>query len=308
MADEISGEAQQQAGDKTITYILVDWTENGVTSKRLSIQGPSGGMFVKDWQPGQLGITLPAKEDTPPPTGNAFIGDFVKMTDGTKYLIDNNGNYIPAGEQPGAADLIHGTSDADVILGLAGDDALLGRGGDDHIDGGDGNDVIIGGLGADTLIGGKGDDLIYGSSTGTVWYLPKNTDDLPPPAIYPFVLGRGFNWAYSSPGLDQDGYQQGYLSDTIDRDEQFNDDGNVIDAGAGDDVVYAGTGDDVVSGGEGNDDIIGMGGSDILFGDTGDDTLIGGEGCDTYYLHLGMGADRVILTCPMRSGEVMLSS
>jgi len=35
-------------------------------------------------------------------------------------------------------------------------------------------------------------------------------------------------------------------------------------------------------------------GDDLLFGGAGNDTLIGGDGRDTYYLHLGMGADRVI--------------
>ncbi len=66
---------QQQAGGKTYTYILTDWTENGQTTKRLSIQGPDGGVFIRDWRPDKnLGITLPGAPTTAPPTVTTLVG------------------------------------------------------------------------------------------------------------------------------------------------------------------------------------------------------------------------------------------
>ncbi|MGY4830466.1 calcium-binding protein [Sphaerotilaceae bacterium SBD11-9] len=234
-----------------------------------------GSIRIRNWSPGQLGINL-ADTEAPPEATNSLTGDFRKKTnpEGTQYIIGSDGNYEADGTQVGAKDLITGTANADSIRGLGGDDALLGRAGDDYIDGGSGNDVLQGGTGADTLIGGAGADLIYGSSNGSLYY-PNRTDYTPPPANFPVVMGQGLSWLRESPGLDDDGYQQGYLSNNVVRDEQFGDDGNAIEGGAGQDVVYAGTGDDYVSGGDDNDDVYGMGGDDALFGDAGNDRIYG---------------------------------
>ncbi|SHN29960.1 Ca2+-binding protein, RTX toxin-related [Rhizobacter sp. OV335] len=257
--DEATGWSYTVAGDDLI----------------LRKDGSLNQIRVRNWQPGQLGITLDETQ-AQPQTTNTLTGDFKKKTnpDGSQYLFDSDGNYVSDGVQAGAQDLITGTAGDDSIKGLGGDDALLGRAGNDYIEGGTGNDVLEGGLGADTLIGGDGIDVIYGSSTGSLYY-PTRTDYTPPAPSYPVVLGQGFDWAHSSPGPDFDGFQQGFLSSNVGRDEQYGDAGNTIDAGAGDDYVFAGTGNDIVSGGAGRDDIYGMGGSDVLNGDDGDDRIYG---------------------------------
>jgi YD repeat-containing protein len=218
---------------------------------------------------------------------NTLIGDFTKkinqhilQPDGTYkdvYVFDASGNFAVETSNPtdpGAHDEITGTSQADKIQGLGGNDALLGLAGDDSIEGGDGDDVIEGGLGADTLVGGAGNDWIYGSSTGVISY-PTNTDWVSTP-VTATLLAQGFDWRMTTDGrTDEDGFLNGFLSLSIERDEQANDAGNVIDAGAGDDLVAAGTGNDRVSGGDGNDDIYGMAGDDVLLGEAGDDRISG---------------------------------
>ena len=250
---------------------------------------------VRDWHAGDLGINL---DDTEAPvvTTNSFTGDFKKKTneDGTQYTIGSDGNYESDGAQVGAKDLITGTGNADSMSGLGGDDALLGRGGDDYVDGGDGNDVLQGGTGADTLEGGAGRDILYGSSNGSLLY-PTNTDYKAPDPADPVLLGQGFSWTYDSPGLDQDGFQKGYLTFSVNRDEQADDEGNELHGGAGDDVIFAGTGNDYASGGEDNDDIKGMGGADALTGDAGNDRIYG-DGPSQYE------PDLVIYTAPEEHG------
>lgn len=78
-----------------------------------------------------------------------------------------------------------------------------------------------------------------------------------------------------SPGYDAEGIWAHYLSDSVMRTTEANDQGNFIDAGAGNDGVLAGTGDDQVHGGTGTDEIWGMAGNDRLFGDDGDDRIYG---------------------------------
>ncbi|MGE4241202.1 calcium-binding protein, partial [Ramlibacter sp.] len=74
--------------------------------------------------------------------------------------------------------------------------------------------------------------------------------------------------------------------------------GNVIDAGAGDDYVVSGTGDDIAAGGDGDDDMIGLDGDDLLLGDAGDDFLLGdGTQGDDYVHHVPLdrhGADTLL--------------
>jgi Ca2+-binding RTX toxin-like protein len=237
--------------------------------------GLNGAILVNAWQGGQFGVNLSGTATPPAPT-NTMDGDFVKKTnvEETHYLLGPDGNYINDGVDPGKHDLITGTAGGDLIRGLGGNDALLGRGGDDVIEGGDGVDILQGGLGRDTLNGGTGNDLIYGSSNGSLYY-PTTVDYVPPPASFPVVIGQGFSWVRDSPGRDADGFEQGYLDANVDRDEQPDDDGNLIDGGIGDDVIFAGTGSDVVHGGDNDDDVLGMAGNDLLFGDAGRDRIYG---------------------------------
>ncbi len=66
-------------------------------------------------------------------------------------------------------------------------------------------------------------------------------------------------------------------------------DGDVIQAGDGDDTVLAGQGDDSVHGGTGADSLLGEAGDDQIYGGSGDDTLAGGAGRD--YAEGGSGND-----------------
>jgi Ca2+-binding RTX toxin-like protein len=238
--------------------------------------GSNGVITVEQWKPGELGIVLSDEPATEPDPANTLVGDFAKATnaDGTSYLFASDGQYVSGGTQPGAQDLLAGTSGPDWIQGLGGDDALLGMDGNDVIDGGDGNDVLMGGLGADRIVGGAGRDLIFGSSTGALQY-PTNTNYHLVESSYPVVLGEGFNWRLSSPGLDADGFQHGFISATVSRDTQPRDQGNVIDSGSGDDIVYAGSGNDVVHAGSDDDQVSGLAGDDVLFGDEGNDRIYG---------------------------------
>ncbi len=253
----------------------------------------NGAIIVKDWIGGQLGLALAGTAAAPVTTGT-LTGDFIKAQNeaGTELLLGADGNYVSAGPQPGAADLITGSAGADLIQGLGGDDALLGLGGDDVIEGGAGNDVLQGGLGRDTLNGGAGNDVIYGSSNGWLTY-PVFVDYPPLPSLNPIVLGQGYNWVWSSWGLDADGIHNGFLTNTVGRDQQPGDDGNLIDGGAGLDFIMAGTGSDVVHGGDDADDVLGMEGNDLLFGDGGNDRIYGDGPND---------ASRVTYTPPERHG------
>ncbi len=258
--------------DKQYVYALI---EGNLIIRPAQAGSVAGIITVKNWQPGQLGITLsdsPATNVTPTTT---FNGDFAKLLNeaGTQYVLEND-NYKSAGPQPGALDLITGTAGEDFINGAGGADALLGMGGDDLIEGGDGGDVLQGGLGSDTLRGGAGPDFILGSSTGGLLH----TTDAPAPLPQPFqtyVLGQGFNWVHEYSQLDADGFPLASLFYSVDRNTEAGDQGNVIEAGDGADIVYAGTGPDVVHGDAGADDILGMGGNDVLFGDEGNDRISG---------------------------------
>jgi Ca2+-binding RTX toxin-like protein len=259
--------------DGQITYVLAG---GNLVVRPGAGAGSSGVVTIEEWDAGDLGITLSDDPAPVPEPANTLIGDFVKLTkdDGANYALGPDGQYVPAGQQPGAQDLLTGTSASDLIEGRGGDDALLGMDGDDVIDGGDGNDVLMGGLGADRLIGGAGRDLIFGSSTGGLQYPVQTSYRLVEPS-YAVVLGEGFNWRLSSPGLDADGFQHGFLSDTVARETQPGDQANVIDAGSDDDMVYAGSGNDVVHAGTGDDQVMGLAGDDAMFGDDGNDRMYG---------------------------------
>jgi Ca2+-binding RTX toxin-like protein len=180
-------------------------------------------------------------------------------------------------------DNLTGTAEADSLAGLTGNDALSGGDGNDVLEGGLGSDVLAGGLGADVLNGGDGTDYIFGSSNAgsAAWSDARGE----------WVLVSGSSW--SIPGVSG---------------PAANDQGNVIDGGAGADWVAAGTGSDVVRGGAGGDIVYGMAGSDYIDGgddaddlhgdstniapgnynttapaDNGADTLVGDAGNDSLY-------------------------
>ncbi|NKI93255.1 calcium-binding protein [Rhizobacter sp. SG703] len=147
-------------------------------------------------------------------------------------------------------DQLAGASDSDSLVGLSGNDALSGLAGDDVLEGGDGSDVLAGGAGADVLNGGAGDDYIFGSSdaAGAHWSETATS----------WVTIDGTVWRI--PGVGP---------------AVSSDQGNVIDAGEGNDWVAAGTASDVVRADAGNDLVYGMGGNDYVDGGDGADELHG---------------------------------
>jgi Ca2+-binding RTX toxin-like protein len=221
-------------------------------------------LLVKDFTDGNLGLSL--QGTTPAAPEATLVGDFKKKIDdhGTQGTTDDtyvltNGNYTPdetapAGE-PGALDLITGTDGNDVIDGKGGSDALSGKAGDDYIEGGTEGDFIQGGLGKDTLNGGAGDDAIYGSSDQDL-NLPTDVNFTKPVNDFANPWGTGFNWVSGNDTVFENGVPAGY-SDAP-RNRLADDQGNLIDAGAGNDFIAGGTGADVVHGGADKDKIWGM--------------------------------------------------
>ncbi|MEJ6021971.1 putative Ig domain-containing protein [Ramlibacter sp. PS4R-6] len=222
--------------------------------------------------------------DAPDPA-SIITGDFTKKIVNNKFVFQPEqpaeGQYNYAVDEdnpnsPNAADLISGFDEAEKILGLGGNDALLGRGGADSIDGGDGNDILQGGLGADTLIGGEGNDIIYGSSTGWLWTTDTPGREAPYVPSGESLLWAGFGWSLTTNGsTNLTGEPSGRLENTVARDEQFDDVGNVIESGAGNDHVYAGVADDRVEAGDGKDIVYGSIGNDLVLGQEGNDYLFG---------------------------------
>ena len=256
--------------DNTTGQIVVRM--NGGTSLIALKEGDANRVLVKDWsETKNLGISLQGSAPAAPAT--TLAGDFKKATDGSNFVIDGSNNYVSAGEEAGALDLLTGTAGNDVIDGKAGDDALSGKGGDDTLIGGTGGDILQGGMGKDTLVGGEGDDLLYGSSDDPL-VLPTKTDFTPPENSYTNPRGTGFNWTY---GYNQNDFPNGVALGfhSAPRNRLADDQGNLIDGGAGNDFIAAGTGADIVHGGAGKDYIRGMDKDDILFGDSDNDVIYG---------------------------------
>ncbi|WP_275540521.1 calcium-binding protein, partial [Sulfurisoma sediminicola] len=194
---------RQTVDGKTFTYSLYDWTEDNQTFKVLSIVGGSttgGGMWVKRWQNGQLGITLPGAMTPPPELAPAAVepvtrtsawynqdhtvidarglpameiraqGDYGEVWGSGRLYGNASDNYLHNGD---GDDELYGYGGRDVLIATGGDDKLHGGDGDDALQGGDGNDllegeagddVLAGGLGSDVLDGGDGDDYLNGAS------------------------------------------------------------------------------------------------------------------------------------------------
>ncbi len=280
-----------QTSDRRINYTLVpiDASRNDLY---LTFSDRPDVIRIQNWSTDKsVGITLPGTIAAPPPPSYIASADFTKATNGggTAYLIDTHG-YVAAGPQPGAPDILLGSTGADSLAGLLGNDGIQGGDGADVLDGGEGSDLLLGGLGADTLNGGAGGDFIYGSAWGSI--ATPSAIDFTPPAVAPGSIeaARGFSWvAQRAAGQrwSEDGRSAYFLDVAInganvapgfiasDGLVHVEADGNVIDAGAGNDYVAAGMGDDRVHGGDDDDDIYGMGGDDVLFGDAGSDFITG---------------------------------
>lgn len=169
------------AGKVLFTYILTDWTENGQTSKRLSIQGEDGGMWVKGWSNGQLGITLPGASTpnqppstSPPPEGTLVGGSSTSWlneygsTSLADYYTDNGLPYtIYPTMQGGTGNAYINGNHATTINGGEGSSWIVGRSPENTtstssqtIQGGTRDTLISTGTAAGTFIGGDGNSLI----------------------------------------------------------------------------------------------------------------------------------------------------
>jgi VCBS repeat-containing protein len=173
--------------------------------------------------------------------------------------------------------VLFGSAERDKIDGKTGDDALGGGDGNDEIDGSEGNDFIGGGKGSDLLRGGDGDDYISGASTVDPYaQLMSPTDHWSkwalPVGIKPEDVRRNNRtWGVyydSRPGKKS----VLTVSTDVDRTDTA---GDVIFAGAGDDIALGSWGNDFADGGDDNDDILGLAGNDVIDGGSGNDVILG---------------------------------
>jgi hypothetical protein len=149
-----------QTDDKRVTYVVVpvDATHQHLDITVRYDSNADGqldsayGMTIRNWSDGQLGIRLGSDVAAPPQEQHVFNGDFTKQVSNGHYSLDVNGNYVSAGAQTDAHDVIRGTTGADSLYGGGGNDGLEGGDGEDLIDGGAGDDVLFGGWGSDTLL------------------------------------------------------------------------------------------------------------------------------------------------------------
>jgi Ca2+-binding RTX toxin-like protein len=274
-----------QSPDKRFTYSLYDRTENNQTFKVLSIQGPSGGLWVKHWQNGQLGITLPDAATDPivlpvasitpaegltswydqnhsiidarnqPAQEITAVGDHGEVWGNGRLIGNDSDNYLHNG--PGD-DELRGNGGNDVLIATAGDDKLSGGDGNDALQGGDGNDyleggagsdVLAGGLGSDVLDGGDGDDYLLGGSSYEAW--------------------RSY-WSvtHQSAGTI-------LFKEFVGIADVGGDGADVLKGGKGNDWLWGGEGADLMDGGEDDDELTGFSGDDKMLGGAGNDILDG---------------------------------
>jgi VCBS repeat-containing protein len=313
---------KEESNSKVFRYALVDWTENGDTFKRLSIDGPKGGMFVKNWQPGQLGLTLDGTEAPAkiPTTTATLNGDSDPGT-----LTHLPGDPTQLGDRltgTAANDLILGVEGNDILEGGAGDDRLQGGNGVDDLFGGAGNDLLEGGGDGNLLYGGAGDDQLWTDKVGTLqaaldetlqtssnqsgaWLDGgdgnnllvggSGTDALLGGLGMDILIGGGdTDFIYGDVSLPQiaswsERITYGAAADKAMLEEnpdtyRDNPEGkaDLLYGGIGNDFLYGQGGDDILDGGSGNDVLNGGAGNDMLLGQAGDDTLRGDM--DTKYL------------------------
>lgn len=160
------------------------------------------------------------------------------------------------------ADRLFGDNDANTLIGGDGNDALFGRNGDDMFIGGNGRDIFSGGGGFDTV------DYSGESGRVTVDMMERivASDAAEGDRLYSIesVIGTGFN------------------------DRIFgNNDGNLIEGGAGNDSLFGRNGNDVIDGGDGDDLISAGAHNDVINGGAGNDRLYTGTGHDVVIVETG---------------------
>ncbi|WP_224815062.1 tandem-95 repeat protein [Hasllibacter sp. MH4015] len=188
---------------------------------------------------------------------------------------DNDKDTVFAGE---GDDVVSTGDDADLIDAGTGNDTVDAGIDDDTVQGGAGEDLIIGSEGNDVLSGGGDDDTIFG---GLETPAPDGVN----------LADDGFGAPFGPDPLTDNN------ADLIDggagNDLIFGqDDDDTITGGTGNDTIDGGVDDDEISGGQGDDSLLGDHGDDSIQGNFGDDTLEGGRGNDTLE---GNGDDDLII-------------
>ncbi len=178
--------------------------------------------------------------------------DVLRGREGMDSLLGGGGNDAITGG-PGD-DTIEGGPDNDALFGNEGNDLILGGSGADEIYGDEGHDTLDGGNGTDFLVGGDGNDVISGGAQGDMLF-GGDGDDL--------LSGDGGN-DYLQGGFGADTLNGGDGNDRLDGtfaagDSIFGphdeDQGDVLDGGAGDDTIVVGA-LDIATGGEGADTFV----------------------------------------------------
>lgn len=225
------------------------------------------------------------------------------------------------------ADTLVGNEFHNRLEGREGNDFLSGGDGDDTLLGGDGNDTLSGGEGADFLSGGAGNDLIFSESGAdtvdggagidtlsfsgrragvSVWVtdgVAETADGLVHFSNIERFEGTDYADVMSS-GLKPGYYYAGGGDDHM----RLLADGDVADAGDGNDFVLGfgqnlhvslGAGDDTiflygsgsVFGGDGDDVIMLLGSGSHVEGGRGNDTIVASRYSDTFVFSRDSGHD-----------------
>ncbi|MEL7485678.1 MAG: calcium-binding protein [Pseudomonadota bacterium] len=177
-------------------------------------------------------------------------------------------------------DTILGDAGVNELIGGAGNDTIDGRGGADILTGQDGDDVLVSD-GLDELDGGEGIDTADFSGitdSGINIDLDTNTPN-PGPATQTGAaeLFDGDNAIDNNPVVVTDVEN---VIGTAQNDRIFgNNEINVLDGGAGDDVFHSFGGADFVNGGDGTDTVLfSAGGAIVVDLDDNGDAVVGGSG------------------------------
>lgn len=272
-----------QLGSISAQYQTVSTQSNG-SGGNSPVSSNSWGLTLKD--AGEQDNTLRGDYRVKTAIANSGIKrltttnqEIIVVSAGQSYYVRNSeGNLIAdAAGQLVTDNALFGGAGKDKIEGLTGSDLIGGYGGNDMIDGGEGADMIGGGAGADHIQGGDGDDYISGSAdvnkSQQAW---SSTDAW---AAYGLPAGKEALTAQARWGS----YIEGAGEDAVTvwsgigatREDTAATEGDVIDAGAGDDWVIASWAADRIKGGTGDDQIDGLAGDDIIEGNEGDDNLSG---------------------------------
>ena len=298
-----------ESADKKTRYKLVkvDGSRNDLF---ISFSDRTDVIRVQGWTPQKsVGITL----------AQAITTAEAPPVDQTITLVDPEGPAGADGSLSWSAlsYLVNGTPDGDHVYGGSGNDQIIGNGGGDALYGNDGDDRLY----ANTLVdvataisaaqqdqqasvgnvfeGGRGDDLLIGGDSNWL-YGGAGRDTLIGGGDTDLIQGDTFQGASPLPGetitqsFDYDAEKHKYtyyMTKEVEGGETSyygrsglldeNGAGDLIVAGAGDDVADGELGDDDIQLGAGDDIGVGSQGADTISGDAGDDLIFGDFNADT---------------------------